>query len=82
MNFILKSKIAAFALKENIRLISVFKSNLILEGKKLSYVQAKELRKIEGHYWDSKKKITIPLDRIIDVSDDNLFFQIFEFLAH
>lgn len=80
VNFLLKSKIAAYALNNGINLVSVFRSKLVLEGMNLKSSQVKELEQIDGRYFSQRKKISIPLDNIIDKDPQIIFGQIFDFL--
>ncbi len=81
-NFLLKSQIAAVGLKLGFKLISVVRGNLVLEGKQLSLAKQKELRQIEATYFSNKKKISIPLNRIIDNDPELLFGQLLDFLIN
>lgn len=78
----MKSKIAAIGLSNGFNVISVFRGNLVLEGKKLNSTQEKELLQIDGQYYDRRAKTTIPLNRIIDNNPEILFGQIFDFLLN
>lgn len=81
-NFLLKSQIAAVALKYGFSLVSVTRGNLILEGKALGLNKVNELKQVEGAYYPQKKKISIPLSRIIDNDPELLFGQILDFLIN
>lgn len=80
LNFILKCKIAAICMNIGINIISVVRNKLILEGMTLKYSQVKELKKIDGHYLDRRKKITIPLSKMCQDTKENLFDGIATFL--
>lgn len=79
-NFILKTKIAAIALQSGFKQVSIVGNDLVFTGKNLSPFQVKELIQIEGKFNKFSKKTIIPLDRIIDKDDNNLFGQVFDFL--
>ena len=81
-NFLIKSQIAAVALKYGFSLVSVARGNLILEGKTLGLNKVRELKQIEGTYYSQKKKISIPLNRIIDNDPELLFGQILDFIIN
>lgn len=81
-NFLLKSQIAAVGLSCGFKLISVVRGNLVLEGKDLKLQKQNELKQIEGTYYPNKKKISIPLNRIIDTDPDLIFGQILDFLIN
>ena len=82
MNFLLKSQIAAVGLKLGFKLISIVRGSLVLEGKQLSLAKQNELKQIEGTYFANKKKISIPLNRIIDNDPELLFGQILDFIIN
>ena len=81
-NFLIKSQIAAVGLKLGFKLVSIAGGNLVLEGKQLSLAKQNELKQIEATYFANKKKISIPLNRIIDNDPELLFGQILDFLIN